>query len=152
MSRIACPVVSAMAGLCGLMLFAGCLSDNPGSSSLAYVNVDAQAIEPVEAETVRVFKDDGYALVDKSSGEFVFEREATQRDRVFFGYYGDTTLVMRVVVTIQPANRGGFLVRADAFAMHDGSDSPVSRLARRPYQDLLNRVKANMVTSGGAER
>jgi hypothetical protein len=126
----------------------GCVSDHPGSGSLAYVDVEAQGDDAVRAGTIRVFEDDGYTL--KESGEeLVFEREATRRDKVFFKQYGDDWLVMRVVVSIEPRRAGGCLVRADAFAIHDGREEAVPWIARRPYQKQLDRVKANLVTSGG---
>jgi hypothetical protein len=73
-----------------------------------------------------------------------FEREATQRDRVLYGRYGED-LAMRVVVLIEPRRQGGSLVRADAYVLRGSFEDRVPRVGRRPYQDLLNRVKANFV-------
>jgi hypothetical protein len=107
----------AATGLVGCLLLAGCLSDNPGSGSLAYVRIGTHGVDAVRAETVRVFGDDGYRLATESAGSLAFEREATQRDRVLFGSYGDEQLSMRVVVSISAAPTGGCLVRADAYAV-----------------------------------
>lgn len=151
MSQFLRGVGTATAGLVGLLLLAGCLSDNPGSSSLAYIDIESHGAEVVRAETVRVFADDNYQLVGESAARLVFEREATQRDRVLFGRYGDEQVVMRVVVSIAPRRQGGCLVRADGYAVRDGSEEPIPRVARRPYQDQLNRVRASLVSAGGAK-
>lgn len=135
--------------LAGQLFLAGCLSDHPGSSSLAYVDIESGSAASVREGIIRVFEDDGYTLMD-SPGELVFERNGTQRDKVLFGHYGDDRLVMRVVVSIEPRRQGGHLVRADAYVLRDGEKDVVPKMARRPYQNQLNRVKANLVASGGA--
>lgn len=132
-----------------LLWLAGCLSDHPGSSSLAYVDVETPSVDAIQAEIIRVFEADNYTLSD-SFGSLVFEREGTQRDRVLFGRYDDERLVMRVVVSLESRRVGGYLVRADVYAVRDGREESLSRLASRSYQNLLNRVKANLATSGGA--
>ena len=142
-------VVTQAAGILGLLLSTGCLSDNPGSSSLAYIDIESHGADAVRAETVRVFADDNYRLVGDAAGRLIFEREATQRDRVLFGRYGDEQVIMRVTVSIAPRRQGGCLLRSDAYAVRDGSEEPISRVARRPYQDQLNRVKASLVSAGG---
>jgi hypothetical protein len=134
-----------------LLLLAGCLSDNPGSSSIAYVNISSHAAAAIRAETVRVFADDNYGLTLESGGQLVFERKATQRDQIMYGRY-DESLVMRVVVSIESQRQGSCVLRADAYALHDRDETKVLRIARRPYQDLLNRVKANLLAARGAER
>lgn len=142
-------LVTATAGLLGLLLVAGCLSSNPGSASMAYVDIDSSSVAAIREAIVRVFEDDGYRL-SETSGDLVFEREATQRDHVLFKQYGDERLVMRVVVSIEPGRLGGYLVRADAYAVRDGREDALPRIARRPYQKQLNRAKASLVASGGA--
>lgn len=142
--------VSAATGLLGLLLVAGCLSDNPGSSSLAYIDVESSSMAAVRKAVINVFENDGY-MFSESEGNLVFEREGTQRDQVLFKQYGDDHLVMRVVVSIEPRRLGGSLVRADAYSIRDGKEDAVPRMARRPYQKQLNRVKASLVTSGGVD-
>jgi len=134
-----------VAAVMSLVLLTGCLSDNPGSSSIAYVDIPSHGEDAVRAQAIRVFGDDNYLLVGDADGMLTFEREGTQRDRVLYGRYGDQ-LTMRVLVTIEPRRQGGSLVRADAFAMNGGSETQVMRIGRRPYMDLLNRVKANLAT------
>ena len=139
---------AAAVGVVSLLLGSGCLSTHPGSSSLAYVDIESHNVKAVQAETVRVFEDENYRLAPAPAGQLVFEREATQRDQVMYGRYGEP-LTMRVVVTVEPRRLGGCLVRADAYALHGRDATKVMRVARRPYQDLLNRVKASLVTAAG---
>jgi hypothetical protein len=136
------------AGLLGLLLVAGCLSDNPGSNSLAYVDINSGSESAIRKEIVRVFEDDGYTL-SESGGDMMFERVGTQRDQVLYKHYGDDRLVMRVAVSIEPRRQGGYLIRAEAFAVRDGREDALTRMSRRPYQNQLNRVKASLIASGG---
>jgi hypothetical protein len=136
--------------LLGALFMSGCLSDNPGSRSIAYVDILSQDAKSVKAAAERVFADDGYKLVKQTEGELVFQREATQRDQVMYGTYGES-LSMGVVVFLEPRRQGGILVRADAYALHPNSKIKVLRIARRPYQDLLDRVKASFAISGGVQ-
>jgi hypothetical protein len=137
-------VAARGAGVVSLLLLAGCLSTQPGSSSLAHVVIESHGAAAVRAETVRVFTDDSYQLAGETSGVLTFEREATQREQVMYGRYGED-LSMRVVVSIESRRQGGCLLRADAFVVRGRSEDRVLRIARRPYQDLLNRVKASPV-------
>jgi len=140
-------MVATAIGVVGLLLMSGCMSTHPGSSSLAYVDIEGHGAAAVRAETIRVFTDDNYQLTGESDGTLAFEREGTQRDHVLFGHYGDKSLNMRVVVSIAPRRQGGCLVRADADVLRDGDVDRVPRIARRPYQDLLNRVQTSLVTA-----
>lgn len=139
-------VAAKAASVVSLLFLAGCLSTHPGSSSLAYVDIESHDAAVVQKETIRVFADDNYQLVGEKGGVMTFEREATQRDQVMYGSYG-THLAMRVVVAIEPRSQGGCLVRADAYVLRGRSEERVLRMARRPYQDLLNRVKASLVNA-----
>lgn len=144
MRQLARACAAKGAGIVSLLMLTGCLSTHPGSSSLAYVDIESHGPAAVQAETLRVFTDDGYELVRESGAMLAFEREATQRDRVLYGRYGED-LAMRVVVLIEPRRQGGSLVRADAYVLRGSFEDRVPRVGRRPYQDLLNRVKANFV-------
>jgi hypothetical protein len=144
--------VAAAASVVSLLLLTGCLSTHPGSSSLAYIDIESFGVDAVRVETIRVFEDDNYRLTaEPSSGQLVFEREATQRDRVLFGRYGEPQFSMGVIVTIEPRRQGGCLVRADAYVIREGSEEKLPRMMRGSYQDLLNRVKASLVKAGGSK-
>ena len=129
-----------LTGLC-----AGCLSTHPGSTSLAYVVVEGASQDMIIQAAKNVFGEDSYAVEKEEPGKLVFEREATQRDRTLWKNFGDDALRMRVVVTFEPFADDDILVRADAYALHkdawDEDAQKVMRIARHPYQDLLNRIK-----------
>ncbi len=137
---------ASAAGLAGVLLLAGCVSNDLGSSSLAWVEIPSHDVETVRTETTRVFAEDSYQLVDEADGRMMFEREATQRDRVMYGRTGED-LAMRVVVSVEPGRLGGFLVRADAYVLRGRHSEPVLRIARRPYQNLLNQVRDSLVNA-----
>ena len=139
--------VAAAASVVGLLLLTGCLSTNPGSSSLAYVNIASRDAEAIWTETLRVFADDNYRFASETAGELIFEREATRRDRVLLGTYVDKQMVMRVVVSIEPRSQGGYLLRADAYKVRNGFAEKLPRMMRGHYQNLLNRVKASLVSA-----
>lgn len=149
MRKRLCVFGAAVASVVILLLPSGCLSDNPGSSSTAFVDIESHGADTIRKETIRVFADDNYQLVGESAGRLTFEREATQRDRVLYGRYEEADLSMRVVVSVEPRRQGGCLVRADAYVLRGRSEDKVLRMARRPYQDLLNRVKASLVKADG---
>ncbi|MCE9615055.1 MAG: hypothetical protein K8T26_12325 [Lentisphaerae bacterium] len=132
---------------CGLALAGGCISDQPGSASIAHVVLESATQAQARAAIVRVFTDEGYHVTDEAVSGLTFEREGTQRDRVMYARYQEA-LIMRVVVQLEPHRMGGTLVRADAFAIHDGSDEQkVLWIGRRPYQAILDSVRASLVTS-----
>lgn len=128
------------------MLLAGCVSNDLGSSSLAWVEIPSEGADAVRKETIQVLADDSYQLVGETDRLMTFEREATQRDRVMYGRTGEQ-LAMRVVVSVEAERWGGCLVRADAYVLRDQDATPVLRIARRHYQDLLNRVKTNLANA-----
>ena len=136
-----------MVGFISLVFLSGCLSTHPGSSSMAYVDIETDDVAAIRAETIRVFEGDNYELVSGQDDVMVFKREATQRDRMFYGLYGDKQMIMRIEVMIEPRRKGGSLVRLDAFAVHDRVEDKLPHMARRPFQNLLNGIKASLVTS-----
>jgi len=114
---------------------------------MVFIDLDTGTVASIRAEMLRVFEDDNYKLISDADGEMEFEREATERDRVLYGRFGDNQLVIRVIATIEPRRKGGYLVRADAYAIHDRSVEKLSFFARRPFQKLLNQVKASQVSA-----
>jgi hypothetical protein len=137
--------VARVAGTATCVLLSGCLSDRPGSSSLASVEIVSHTEDVVRAEAVRVFADENYQLVSEPGGPMVFEREATRNDRLKYGSLGDQAFIMRVTVTLEHRRQGGVLVRADAFVVKEGVADKVIWVGRRPYQALLDALKASLV-------
>jgi hypothetical protein len=146
-----CKRVARVAGTVTCVLLSGCLSDRPGSSSLASVEIGSHTEDVVRSEAVRVFADENYRLVSEPGGPMVFEREATRDDLLKYGRYGDDQMVMRVVVAFEPRRQGGVLVRADAYIVKETFTDKVIWVGRRPYQALLDALKASLVEANLAK-
>lgn len=139
MSRNLCALFAVGATL----LLSGCFLTHPGGTSMAYVEVEHASVEQVRKAAVEVFAGERYEVLSADKDGFVFEREGTLNDRLQYARY-DESLRMRVYVTVEPFGPGAVLVRADAFAVGGGSDRSATqllRLARRPYMQLLRRVR-----------
>lgn len=138
-----CPLLLTSIG--AMLLLAGCQSMmHPGSSSLAYVEIANTSLESIRLTAVRIFAAEHYELLSSNVREMVFVREGTRYDRLQYGRY-EERLQMKVVVTLEPFRENRTLVRADAYAVRGGSDFgelKLLRIARRPYQKLLDEVKA----------
>ena len=138
-----CPLLLTSIG--AMLLLAGCQSMmHPGSSSLAYVEIANTPLEGIRQTAVRIFAAEHYELLSSNVREMVFVREGTRYDRLQYGRY-EERLQMKVVVTLEPFGENRTLVRADAYAVRGGSDFgelKLLRIARRPYQKLLDEVKA----------
>mgnify|MGYP003586534557 CR=1 FL=1 len=138
---------------CLPVLLAGCLLTHPGGSSLAFVEIEGVPIERVREVTKKVFAAEHYAVRSEDAGGLVFVREGTLNDQLQYARYGES-LTMRVDVTFEPYGPGAVLVRADAFALHNGSDRDSVRLlkvTRRPYMQVLRRVKDQAAEGSKAE-
>ncbi len=130
-----------------LLLLGGCLSTHPGSASIAYVVIPNSTDAAIRSETIRVFQEALYKIEQQSPDEVVFIRDATQRDRVMYASPAVDTLQMRVVVVITSDPKGGHLLQADAYVVRDGDAEKVLKIASRPYQVLLENVRASLLTS-----
>lgn len=131
------------------LLLSGCLSSQIGSSSLAHVVIEDIPMEPIRETTKRVLIDDYYRLEFETANMMVFERDATQRDKILWGHFGGQDIRMRIEFTFETLHRNRILVRADAFVFR-GRHAPhkIMHPGRRPYQKLLDQIRANVITSG----
>jgi len=131
-----------------LGLVSGCISSQPGSTSTAHAVMEYATPEQIHDELVRVFEDEQYVLDYDDLNRLIFTRPATQRDVVMYGEFLSGEIIMNVEVTVKPYRRDSHLVLADVFVhMNRERDKKVGMIGSRPYQALLNRVKANLVSS-----
>jgi hypothetical protein len=120
---------------------------------MAFVEIEKTSFQAVHAATVKVFKEEGYQVLWSKPEKLVFVREATLDDRLRYARY-EESLRMRVELTLERYGEDGVLVRAEAYAVRGDSgrsEVQVLRVARRPYMELLRRVKTSMTpvkTSG----
>jgi hypothetical protein len=130
----------------GLMLLSGCQIFHPGFTSMAFVEIEKTSLETVHAATVTVFKQEGYKVLWSKAEKIVFVREATLDDRLRYARY-EESLRMRVELSLERYGEDGVLVRAEAYAVRGESgrsEVKILRAARRPYMELLRRVKENV--------
>jgi len=130
-------LVAATALLCG------CQLSHPGWSSLAYVEVEGVSLKRVSEAAVKVFASEGYEVQVALENEIRFVKEGSLNDRLQYARYNES-LKMSVDVTLEPFGKRSILVRADAYAVSGGlgrSEVKLLKIARRPYQQILKRVK-----------
>jgi hypothetical protein len=126
-----------------LALLSGCQIFHPGFTSMAFVEIEKASFQAVHAATVKVFKEDGYQVLWSKPEKLVFVREATLDDRLRYARY-EESLRMRVELSLERYGEDSVLVRAEAYAVRGDSgrsEVKVLRAARRPYMELLRRVK-----------
>jgi len=124
-------------------LLSGCQLSHPGWSSLAYIEVEGAPLTRVHEAAVKVFISEGYEVESAQEREISFVKDGSLNDRVQYARYNES-LQMRVEVTMEPMGKRTILVRADAYAVSGGSSRsavPLLKIARRPYQQILKRVK-----------
>ena len=124
------------------LLIAGCQLSHPGSSSLTFIEIRGVPMERIREAVIQVFAEESYTVALPGRSRIFFTREGTLNDRLQYGRY-EESLTMRVEVSLG-TYEDAVLVRLDAYAVRGGSDRgaiPVSRIVRRPYKQLLERVK-----------
>lgn len=141
-----------LAGVMSSIALAGCVSNEPGSSSTAHAVIEYATAEAIGDELVRVFEADGYEAGPRSSSSLVFTRAATQRDIVLFGEFATGEITMQVTASIKPRGEYAHLVLVDVEAVYaKGGSRQVGVIGSRPYQDLLDQAKASLVAARAAE-
>lgn len=131
------------------LLSTGCISSHPGSSSLAHVVVENASVETIRSATTQTFQQEFYTVLESSADRIVFERDATQKDRILWARYGEQGVRMRVVVTFEAFAGNGILVRADAYILRErgaGRQEKITPAGRRPYQKILQDIEHTVVT------
>lgn len=142
--RAALRALPVFAALC----LAGCLSNSPGSSSTASVVVEHVPPQRIQPEIVRVFSGEQYEVLKDEGSPLVFERAATQRDKVLFGTFMTDTMKIRVEVTTDPYRSDSTLVCANAYVVLDGDvDRQIGMVGSGHYRGLLKQAKASILSS-----
>jgi hypothetical protein len=138
------------AGLLCLVLVVGCQSSKPGSDSHAAVEITGHTREAIRATTVAVFAENGYRLGTNSPTQMVFERPAGSGEKLKYGDWMNEGMLMEIKVRLQSRTADTYLLRADAYIVHD-PNSPAFRSERRimtlgtgTYQKLLDDVQRRL--------
>ncbi len=134
-----------------LLAATGCRTfSGPASASFASVTIQNHTSEKIAIATAEVFNADGYQGLNNSTGEMLFEKEASRatgfaRDGLVNTYNGSRT-INRVRVQIVPLSSGAFRLQCQAYMVSGGSDPffqdevPLTNIRSGPYQSLLNKV------------
>ncbi len=129
----------------------GCRSlSEPASSSFASVTIKNHSAEEIAKATVSVFAADGYQAGVGSSGEMVFQKEASRgttlaRDGIVATQGGASSL-NRVRAQIVPVSTGVYRLQCKAYMVSGAGDAffenevALAHIRSGPYQSLLNKV------------
>ena len=135
-----------------LLAGAGCGTlSGPASASFASVTIEGHNQDEIAAAAIQAFAGEGYTGGRSSSGQLIFEKEASRatsfaREGFVSTYYGGTT-INRVRADIVPLGGNKHRLQCKAFMVTGGSDTffqdetPLGNIRRAPYQMLLNKVK-----------
>jgi hypothetical protein len=155
LSRWMCLAVS----LTCLWLLAGCKTSTPSprlSDSLAYVEVTGRTPLEVAHAVSEVFREASYSparLPANDDMRLMFEKETGKGDLVLFGDWSGKNLWHRVRINIKPLDAQRQLVECDVYRVLDRGDprfeeeSKLSTLKKKPYQEILDKVKARLNTT-----
>ena len=134
-----------------LLFLAGCQTPPPaGQDSLAWVEIDGRKGAEIRQATVEVFKENGYRLKSNSVLAATFEKPGSAANNLAYGGW-DSGVTIRVIVHVSVQNNGTYLLHCEAFRVLDIGDRSVEdarpiHFRRGPYQELLNRVKAKLLS------
>lgn len=127
---------------------AGCLSNQPGSTSTAHAVMSFASAGEIHDALVDVFVGEDYTLEGDGETQLVFSRAATQRDQVLFGDFTTGAMSIEVVIDMVPRRDGSHLVTLNAYVIKDGgADRKIGLIGSRHYQSLLGRAEANLVSA-----
>jgi hypothetical protein len=147
------PVLAMSALALGLVLLlggSGCASlAKPNSASFASVTITNHAGQEIVQATISVFTADGYQYNPTGGDQLLFDREASRgttlaREGILGTYYGAQTFI-RVRVQVVPLFENIYRLQCRAYVIGTGADEvPLADARRGPFQDLLNKVKAQL--------
>ncbi len=138
-----------------LLAATGCRSlTEPAGASFASVTIKNHTADEIAKVTTSVFSEDGYIGGKSSTGELVFQREASRattlaRDGVVATQGGARTM-NRVKAQIVPVSDGVYRLQCQAYMVTGAGDSffedevAMTNLRRAPYQSLLNKVEKQL--------
>ena len=126
----------------------GCKSPGkPDPGNFAWVQVQGHTAEQIRAATVVVFQQGGYTPVNVERPEMVFEKQGSKWDRIAYGsWIDDSSVWIRVRVSIVPLSDGIFRLQCQAFKVRDKGDAAFEEQVQlknnrsKPYQALLDEV------------
>jgi hypothetical protein len=136
---------------CGLIagctiLFSGCQSaGKPASASFASVEIRGRNAAQIQATTMAIFLEHGYACPPGGSG-LVFEKEGTRTDQMAYGGWMDEGKIkVRVRAEIVWLNAGTHRLQCKAWMVRSAGSffeeqTKLTNLSSGPFQKILKQV------------
>lgn len=136
-----------VAVVAGLLTVTACQTTNqPGSNSLASMQIASASAEQIFPVVVSVFVNAGFNLTQTLPSSRVFERPGGRADAERYGDWGGSGVMMRATVSAQKWGNS-WLVECNVVAVRDYEDpafedtNPVRGAEyRKEYQSMLDRV------------
>jgi len=139
-------LVAGLLAVCAASLVGCQSSKQSGSMNHATVKIQGHTVADIQQTAAVVFREAGYASVQSSPEQMVFDRPGTRRDALKWGGWAGSGVTMRVKVGLSSTLDGGQLLEANAYAVQNSED-PFFRtesrnllLNHRPYQKLLDEI------------
>lgn len=135
-----------LAGVC----LSGCATSDSGFGSRTAVVINNRTPQEIKDKTLEVFREKLFDVKSSSKSEIVFERAGSAWQDVTWGSWYGGGVWERATVRIQDYGDGAYMVDAQVKLVRDNTDDffedsqTLGRRARKPYQELLNEVKARL--------
>ncbi|HAV60819.1 MAG TPA: hypothetical protein DCY13_00445 [Verrucomicrobiales bacterium] len=133
-----------------IALAAGCATSDSGFGSRTAVVVNNRTPKEIMDTTLAVFREKEFEVKSSTKREVVFEKKgSTWQDVTWGGWYGDGVWE-RADIRIIDYGGGAYMIEAKVRLVRDRSEEffedsqRLGRRARKPYQELLNEVKARL--------
>jgi hypothetical protein len=120
-----------------------------GEGSLAWVEIAGHSSSEIAVATKEVLGKDGYRVIKGEGDEFTFEKPGSAWNEVTHGGFGEG-MTVRMKVVIGPEHRNTHLLQCRVYLIRHAGDRvfedshEVTRFSRKPYQKLLEQVKATL--------
>lgn len=120
----------------------------------AEVTIEGHSLKEIEVRTELVFRKNGWQFAEPAGRELVFEKPASRMTNLAYGGWFDKTW-MRARVRIRPLESGVIKVqcevrRVEGIGLKSFEETKrIRKSSGRPYQELLDEVKASFVLPKG---
>ncbi len=144
--------------LAAALMSGGCRSHRgPGADHLAAVVIEGSSVLQVARAASDVFQAAGFVAVPLARNDelqLMFERQAGTGAILAYGDWSGTPIWYRARLSMSSLGPGGLLLTCDVYRVahrgdpHFEEEDKVTRVHRRTYQALLQKIKAR-VNAGG---
>lgn len=145
-------LASVMLCLAVMVFSPGCrTAGGPNGSSLASVTIDGPHTPgEIQAETIKVFTEEGYGYDSASGGGLTFIRAGNRLDKAMYGSYYEDGVHYKARVTLQALSSEKHRVDCDVVTVRYMGDSffeeerKLRKVRMGKFQALLNKIKRQL--------